>query len=152
MVPITSHLDRPLFPFLLVYLLPIATVPITLLLLSSLPTGCVIGDSSTWELRYAQVAFLPGVANLLPFLWLMSGTARVRRSAIVAGLIGAARFVFPQVMLFFITVSGSSWSCSGSVYVDPYKLFLLVPLMLILWVVSTLLGTGIFLRMNRKLL
>ncbi len=152
MVPITSHLDRPLYPFLLVYLLPIVTVPITFLLLLSLPTGCVIGDSSTWELRYAQVAFLPGVANLLPFLWLMSRTARVRRSAIAAGLIGAARFAFPQVMLsFFFTVPGSSSSCSASVYVDPYELFLLVPLTLILWVVSTLLGTGIFLRINPKL-
>ena len=150
MGPIASHLDRPLYPFLLVYLLPIVTVPSTFLLLLSLPTGCVIGDTSTWELRYAQVAFLPGVANLLPFLWLMSRTARVRRSAIVAGLIGAVRFVFPQVMLFFFTVSGSTWSCSGSVYVDPYKLLLLVPLMLIVWVVSTLLGTGTFLRMNRK--
>ena len=150
MVPITSHLDRPLYPFLLVYLLPIVTVPITFLLLLSLPTGCVIGDTSTWELRYAQVAFLPGVANLLPFLWFMSRTARVRRSAIVAGLIGAVRFVFPQVMLFFFTVSGSAWSCSGSVYVDPYALLLFVPLTLILWVVSTLLGTGIFLWKVRR--
>ena len=153
MVPITSHLDRPLYPFLLVFLLPIVTVPVTLLLLSYLPTGCVIGDSSTWELRYVQVAFLPGVANLFPFLWSKSRTARVRRSASVAGLIGTARFVFPQVMLFFITAPGSSWSCfvTGPVYVDPYKLLLLVPLMLILWVSSTLLGTGIFLRVNRKL-
>jgi len=149
MFPITSHLDRPRYPFLLVYLLPIATVPLTLLLLWSLPTGCVIGDFPTWELRYAQVALLPGVANLLPFLWLMSKTARVRRSAIVAGLIGAARFVIPQVMLLFITTSG----CSGSVYVEPYALLVrLLPLMFILWVVSTLLGTGIFLWMSRKLL
>ena len=37
MVPIASHLDRHLYPFLLVYLLPIVTVPTTLLLLSSLP-------------------------------------------------------------------------------------------------------------------
>ena len=148
LVPIALHLDRPRYPLLLVYLLPIATVPLTLLLLWSLPTGCVIGDFPTWELRYAQVALLPGVANLLPFLWLMSVTARVRRSAIVAGLIGAARFVVPQMMLLFITTTG----CSGTIYVDPYKLLLLVPLMLILWVVSTLLGTGIFLRMSRKLL
>ena len=149
MVPITSHLDRPRYPFLLVYLLPIATVPLTLLLLWSLPQGCVIGDAPTWELRYAQVALLPGVANLLPFLWLKSMTARVRPSAIVAGLIGAARFVVPQMMLLFITTSG----CSGSVYVEPYALLLrLLPLMLSLWVVSTLLGTGIFLWMSRKLL
>ena len=147
MVPITAHFDRPRYPFLLVYLLPIATVPITLLLLSSLPQGCVIGDAPAWELRYAQVALLPGVANLLPFLWLMFMTARVRRSAMVAGLIGAARFVIPQVMLLFITTSG----CSGSVYVEPYALLLrLLPLMLSLWVVSTLLGTGIFLRGRRR--
>ena len=150
MVPITSHLDRPIYPFLLVYLLPIVTVPVTFLILLSLPTGCVIGDNSTWELRYAQLAFLPGVANLLPFLWLMSRTSKVRRSAIVASVIGGARFAFPQVMLlFFFTESGSSWSCSGSTYVDPYYLYLLVPLMLGLWVVSTLLGTGVFLWMNK---
>ena len=149
LVPIALHLDRPRYPFLLVYLLPIATVPLTLLLLWSLPQGCVIGDAPTWELRYAQVALLPGVANLLPFLWFMSKAARVRRSAIVAGLVGAARFVIPQMMLLFITAS--RW-CPGTIYVDPYKLLLLVPLMLILWVVATLLGTGIFLRMRRKLL
>ena len=148
MVPIISRLDRPLYPFLLVFLLPIATVPITLLLLSSLPQGCVIGDDPAWELRYAQAALLPGVANLLPFLWLMSMTARVRRSAMVAGLIGAARFVIPQVMLLFITTSG----CWGSVYVEPAALIMrLLPLMLSLWVVSTLLSAGIFLRMSRKL-
>ena len=139
------RLDGPRYPFLLVFLLPIVTVPLTLLLFLSLPTGCVIGDTSTLELLYAEVALLPGVANLLPFLWLMSKAARVRRSAIVAGRIGAARFVVPQVMLFFITTG-----CSGKIFVDPYKLLLLVPLMLILWVVSTLLGTWIFLRMSRK--
>ena len=147
LVPIALHLDRPRNPFLLVYLLPIATAPLTLLLLWSLPQGCVIGDFPTWELRYAQVALLPGVANLLPFLWFMSKMARVRQSAIVAGLIGAARFVVPQMMLLFITTSG----CSGSVYVEPAALLVrLLPLMFILWVVSTLLGTGIFLRMSRN--
>jgi len=147
LAPIAPHLDRPRNPFLLVYLLPIATAPLTLLLLWSLPQGCVIGDFPTWELRYAQVALLPGVANLLPFLWFMSKMARVRQSAIVAGLIGAARFVVPQMMLLFITTSG----CSGSVYVEPAALLVrLLPLMFILWVVSTLLGTGIFLRMSRN--
>jgi len=89
MVPITSHLDRLLYPPLLVYPLPIVMAPTTLLLLSSPPTGCVIGDSLTWELRYAQVAFLPGVANLLPFLLLMSKTGRVRRSA--TGRVGPSK-------------------------------------------------------------
>ncbi len=152
MVPISS-LDRPFYPFLLVYLLPVVTVPMTFLLLLLLPGGCVIGDSSSWELRYAQVAFLPGVANLLPFLWLMSRAARVRRSAIVAGLIGAGRFAFPQVMLLLSLseVAPGRAGCPGSAYVDPYEIYLLVPLMLLLWLVSTLLGTGVFLRLNRKL-
>ncbi len=67
MVPVASRLDRPLYPFLLLFLVPIVTGSITFLILLRLP-GCVIGDDSSWELRQAQMAFLPGVANLLPFL------------------------------------------------------------------------------------
>ena len=67
MVSITSRLNRPLYPFLLLFLVPIVTGSITFLILLRLP-GCVIGDDSSWELRQAQMAFLPGVANLLPFL------------------------------------------------------------------------------------
>ena len=148
-------LDRPLYPFLLLFLLPIATAPITFLILLHLP-GCVIGDESSWELRHAKMAFLPGVANLLPFLWLMSPTAKVRRSAMVAGLTGATLFALPQVGLIFpfiegMTVSGSLSSCPGYVYVHPlYVGILVLPAMLILWFVSTLLGTVIFFRITRK--
>ncbi len=79
MVPVASRFDRPLYPFLLLFLVPIVTGSITFLILLRLP-GCVIGDDSSWELPHAQMAFLPGVANLLHFLWLMSPTARVRTS------------------------------------------------------------------------
>ena len=155
MVSIASRLDRPLYPFLLLFLLPIGTGSITFLILLYLP-GCVIGDESSWELRHAQMAFLPGVANLLPFLWLMSPTARVRRSAMLAGLIGAALFALPQVGLILpfiegMTASGSPWSCPGSVYVHPlYVVLVLLPTMLILWFLSTLLGTLIFFRKTRR--
>ena len=155
MFSIASHLDRPLYPFLLLFLLPLATAALTFLILLNLP-GCVIGDDSSWELRHAQMAFLPGVANLLPFLWLMSPTARVRWSAIVAGLIGATLIALPQLGLIFpfiegMTVSGSPWSCPGSVYVNPlYVVILVLPAMLILWFVSTLLGTVIFFRVTRR--
>ena len=155
MVRMVSRLDRPLFPFLLLFFLPIATASITFVILLNLP-GCVIGDESSWELGHTHMAFLPGVANLLPFLWLMSRTARVRRSAIVAGLIGAALFALPQAGLFFpfiqgMTASGSQWSCPGSVYVSPlYVVILVLPAMFILWFVSTLLATAIFFRIARK--
>ena len=153
MVPIASRLDRPLYPFLLLFSLPIVTAALTLLILLNLP-GCVIGDESSWEQRHAQLAFLPGVANLLPFLWLMSPTARVRGSAMVAGLIGVALFALPQVSLIFPFIEGStvsgSQSCPGSVYVHPlYVVLVLLPAMLILWFVSTLLSTLIFFRITR---
>ncbi len=156
MVPVASRLDRPLFPFLLIFLAPIVTGSITFLILLRLPGGCVIGDTSSWELRHAQMAFLPGVANLLPFLWLVSPTARVRQSAMVAGLIGAALFALPQGGLIFpliagSIVSGSPWSCLGSVYVHPlYVVLLLLPAMLIVWFVSTLLGALIFFRISKS--
>ena len=124
--------------------------------MNDLPGDCVIGDTSSWELRHAQMAFLPGAANLLPFLWLMSPTARVRRAAMVAGLIGAAVFALPQAGLIFPFIpggiaSGSLWSCPGSVYVHPlYAVFVLLPATLILWFVSTLLGTVIFFRISRR--
>jgi len=135
-LPTTSRLDTPLYPFLLLFLVPLVTASITFLILLRLP-GCVVGDESSWDLRHAQMAFLPGAANLLPFLWLMSPTARVRRSAMVAGLIGAAVFTLPQIGLIFpfiegMTASGSPWSCPGSVYVHPlYVVLLLLPAMLI---------------------
>ena len=155
MAPLAARLNRPLYPFLLIFLLPIATAALTFLILLLLP-GCVICDVSSWEVRHAQMAFLPGVANLLPFLWLMSPTARVRQSAMVAGLIGMALFALPQVGLIFpfiegMTESGSRSSCPGSVYVHPlYVLILLLPAMLILWFVSTMLGAVIFFRITRR--
>ena len=156
MDPVADRLNGPLYPFSLLFLVPIVTGSITFLILLRLPGGCVIGDTSSWELRHAQMAFLPGAANLLPFLWLMSPTARVRRAAMVAGLIGAAVFALPQAGLIFPfipggTASGSLWSCPGSVYVHPlYAVFVLLPATLILWFVSTLLGTVIFFRTSRK--
>ena len=94
MVPTASRLDRPSLPFLLLFLTPPVTGSITFLILLGLP-GCVIADESSWELRHAQMAFLPGEANLLPFLWLISPTVKVRQSAMVAGLVGAALFALP---------------------------------------------------------
>ena len=109
MVPITSGLDKPLFPFLLLFLIPIGTASITFLILLYLPS-CVIGDESSRELRHTQLAFLPGVANHLPFLWLMSPKAKVRKSAKVAGFIGAAIFFLPQVGLFLPFIEGATSS------------------------------------------
>lgn len=153
MVPMNSRLDRPLFPFLLLFLVPIATWSITFLILMRLP-ACVVGDTPSSELRYIQMAFLPGVANLLPFLWLMSPTTRVRQSAMVAGLIGAAVFALPQggliFPIFFLEGSTVPSLCPGSFYLHPYYvLFMLMPAVLILWFASTLLGTVIFFRITR---
>ena len=66
MAHVASRLDRTVYPFLLLFLTPPVTGSITFLILLGLPC-CVIGDESSWELRHAQMAFLPRVANLLAF-------------------------------------------------------------------------------------
>lgn len=61
--------DKPEWPFYLVLLSPVVTVPLTGLAVFLTPTGCVIGDESSFSLLHLQLAFLPGAVNLLPFLW-----------------------------------------------------------------------------------
>ena len=90
-----SWLNRPLWPLLLVLVSPVLTAPISLALISSIP-DCGL-DEPWWELPRIQRALLPGLVDLLPFLWLASSGTRVRQAAIIAGLIGAARFAAPQV-------------------------------------------------------
>ena len=94
-----TRLDRPRLPFLVIVLSPLVTVPITLVIISVLPS-CSVGDNySYYRSSDLHLAFLPGMVNLLPFLWLLSSTARVRWVAGIAGVTGAARCVLSQLLL-----------------------------------------------------
>ena len=87
---------------------------------------------------------LPGVADLVPFVWLLSAKSRVKHAAAIAGVIGVARLALPQLMLGFIAAryAGGNPSC----FVDPFMLVLLVLLMLGMFAVSILLCVSLIRR------
>ena len=129
-------LNKPLWPLLLVALSPIVVAPAIGGILSVLP-DCGI-DEPWWRLRHFYLALLPGLVDLLPFLWLMSDAGRVRRAATVAGLIGSTRFVLPSVAVaLYAGSSGQALDsgCNVSVY---FLATVLVPMMLVLWTGSAL--------------
>jgi hypothetical protein len=68
----------------------------------------------------------------------------------VAGLTGAGRFLFPQVMLIaFLSSAPSAFSdCPGSSYVEELPLFVLAPLMIGFWTVSGVLGFAVLRKVS----
>jgi len=103
-----SWLQLSLLPYLVGLTLPFVTVPLTIFWVDQV-TGtsvCVTVPSlaidKVWhcERNSVLLTLLPGVLNLLPFAWLASRLAEVRRAAVVAGSLGAARLTIPVVLLF----------------------------------------------------
>ena len=142
-------LDRPVLPYLLLAVSPVLTLPIGTVILLSLP-DCGV-DEPWWELRYFEIALLPALADLFPFLWPASRKPTVRKAAIVAGLIGSARYEVPQVStLIYSVFSGgqvSNQTCSVSSF---FVAAALIPLILGLWLVSALAVAVILLRAARR--
>ncbi len=140
-----SWLNRPLWPFLLVLVSPMLTAPISLALILSIP-DCGL-DEPWWELPHFQRALLPGLVDLLPFLWLVSAGARVRKAAIIAGLIGVARFTVPQVSVaLYAGWSGGQASDPACNVSSFFLAAVLIPTMVALWLVSALLIAAILNR------
>ncbi len=139
------RLNRWFLPYLVLSVSPALTLPISLNILFSLP-DCGI-DEPWWELRHFEIALLPALADFLPFLWLVSGIARVRQAAVVAGLVGAARYAIPQAatLTYGMSLGGQTLNpeCSiSSLFVGA----LLVPLILALWFASALIAAVVLLR------
>ena len=147
--------DRPALPYLVLVAAPLLSLPISIVILLFIP-GCgesvpgePLGSTDGWEPGYFEIALLPALAELLPLLWLVSRTPRVRRAAIVAGLMGSARYVFPQAftLMAVLDVFGEGYfgvpECPISSFVVALFLF---PLMVILWFVSTLVVAVILFR------
>jgi hypothetical protein len=88
---------------------PVLTLPIARILLWVIP-DCG-DDEPWWELRHFQLALAPGLVDLLPFLWLLSRAPAVRRTALVAAVMGSVRYAIPQVAtLIYSTSSGAQTS------------------------------------------
>ena len=140
--------DRSLIPYLMLAVSPVVALPISWIILASIP-DCG-DDEPWWELRHFEIALLPALADLLPFLWLLSRTPAVRRAAIVAGLMGSARYAIPQAatLISSMSLGGQALSseCTISIF---FAAAVLVPLMLALWLVSALVVAVILLRARR---
>ena len=133
-------------PYLVLALSPLLTLPISWMLLASLP-DCGV-DEPWWELRHFEVALLPSLADLLPFLWLVSAAPGVRRAAFVAGLMGSVRYAIPQAATLMNSRSygvHENPECTISVYFAG----VLAPVMLALWLVSALVVAVILLRARK---
>ena len=132
--------DRPALPYLMLAASPLLTLPISFMILLSIPDcgKAVVGEPSDegWELRHFQIALLPALADLLPFLWLVSRTPVVRRAAIVAGLLGSARYAIPQAATLLESMGQfNGGECAVAGY---FVGIVLIPIIFILWLVSAL--------------
>ncbi len=120
-------------PFRWIILAPIITVPLSVILFSLLAgyhgpeevgqppnrTGCFLGCPvhEYSEVTATVMAFvLPGLLNLVPFVWVVSRNTRARLAGIVAGLLGLLRMFVPLIVLtlVFDEVTGRG----GTSYLD----------------------------------
>ena len=107
-------------PMLWILAAPLATLPLTAVLMNSIlgTSACdqsQVGGSSC-QTGPVLIALAPGLVNLVPVIWLWSQNARMRLAAITATILGALRFAFPAVALVATAGNsgfGAATSCSG---------------------------------------
>src|SRR3989337_461583 len=137
--------DRPALPYLMLAVSPLLTLPINWIILGSIP-DCG-DDEPWWELRHFEIALAPALADILPFLWLVSGTPGVRRAAIVAGLMGSARYAIPQAATLIYSASSGEQALNSQCTISSlFAAAVLVPIMLTLWLLSALIVCRLLLR------
>lgn len=90
-------------PYFVLVVLPVVTFPVSLIILRSIP-NCIL-DEENYKASDIAWVLAPTALDLLPFAWLLSGDARVRWSAGVAGVIGAVRFAIPA----FLVINDVLW-------------------------------------------
>ena len=139
--------DRSLIPYLVLAVSPVVALPISWIILASIP-DCG-DDEPWWELRNFEIALLPALADLLPFLWLLSLAPGVRRAAIVAGLMGSARYAIPQAATLVFSMSSGGQATKSECTISSQFAAVLAAVMLALWLVSALIVAVILLRARR---
>ena len=140
--------DPSVLPYLTLLITPVVTLPVSALLLQSIP-DCGV-DEPWWELRHFEIALAPALADLLPFLWLASSTPGVRGAAVVAGLMGTARYAVPQAATLIASISSTGQASNSECTISTFFVAaVLVPIILTLWLVSALIVAAILLRARR---
>ena len=93
--PVRQWWNQWFAPYVVLTVSPAITLSASVAIFTLLPY--CLDDERGYRLRDFEIALAPSVADLLPFLWLASGTPKVRYAAIVAGLIGLVRFAIPHI-------------------------------------------------------
>ena len=134
-----------MWPFLLLSVVPIVTGLTGFAILTGLP-DCGV-DEPGWQAGHIRLAFLPGLLNLLPLVWLFSRTTRVKQVGGIFGLMGAAQFALPQAAFAAYAAGPGAAGQIGnaSCTVSSFILIWLAPAMIILWLVCVIMG-GLMLR------
>jgi hypothetical protein len=96
----SMRFDSWQWPFVWVITIPVATVPITYLLMVSRISLCT--SAGGFEVRYYECptsvmipTLVPGILNLVPFVWLRSAKPQVWTAGLIAGMLGLVRFLSP---------------------------------------------------------
>jgi hypothetical protein len=97
-----------------------------------------------------QLAFLPGLINFLPLLWLLSNRANIRWASLVAGVLGATRFALPQASIALYAASSGEQLGDPSCSVSIFLLALLIPLMAAAWLISIVVGAVVLRRLRTR--
>jgi hypothetical protein len=88
-------------PFTWILVTPVFTTPLSLVIARALPCSAApVGVPANYDLCpiwTVPATFAPGLLNLAALLWLRADCAWVRRNAVIAASLGAARFMLPVV-------------------------------------------------------
>lgn len=136
-------------PFVWLVLIPVLTVPLTQALAGQIlqSSQCSIAYVGSFEEaerwlcpdRPVLLSLLPGLLNLGPFVWLvLPGDDIMRRNAVVAGSLGAARLLVPVLGVLLTGPSpGRTILVSSLVFVYPNGDYLpVVGISVLLWIIS----------------
>ena len=90
------------------------------------------------------LAFLPGIVNLVPLIWLLSRNIKVKQAGGLSGIMGGAQFLLPQAAIAYYAAGpgaggqGGNLACSVSIFLLPW----LAPGMIVLWLACVVLGVA----------
>ena len=137
-----TALDRPYWPFFLMALSPIVTLPASLIIIVLLP-DCGL-DEPWWQSSHIRLALLPELVDLALFAWLLSNDPKVRLLAAIAGVLGIVRIGVPQVLLSFDAASSSGQTGDPSCAVSIFFLMAMILAMFVVWGATTFVGGALF--------
>ena len=90
-------------------------------------------DQPWWQLTHMCLALLPGLADLVPIVWLASTKTQVRKAAFAAGGVGVIRVRLPQLVVGDYAARFGGHGGDPDCAVSSFQLVLLTLLILAVW-------------------